>query len=81
MKKQYVAPQLTVHGNVAEMTQILGTSQRRDFVFVGGTPIGNPTNLAPGVVTSTNGNVGGTVISANNDIGSRSITLPARFPR
>jgi len=64
MKKQYVAPQLTVHGNVAEMTQVLGPSQKQDFVFLGGTVI-------------SGANVAGTAIS--NDIGSTDLTLPADF--
>jgi hypothetical protein len=37
MKSSYTAPKLTVHGDVAEITQLSGTSSRRDFLFVGGT--------------------------------------------
>lgn len=37
MKSSYTAPKLTVHGNVAEITQILGSSSRRDFLFFNGT--------------------------------------------
>jgi hypothetical protein len=36
MKKQYSAPKLTVHGDVAEITQILGSSDRKDFLFFTG---------------------------------------------
>jgi hypothetical protein len=39
MKKQYNAPKLTVHGDVAEITQVLGRSSRKDFVFFNGTSI------------------------------------------
>lgn len=38
MKKQYVAPELTVHGNAAEITQILGPTNRQDFVYTSPTP-------------------------------------------
>ncbi|BDA71993.1 hypothetical protein RIVM261_004920 [Rivularia sp. IAM M-261] len=37
MKSSYTAPKLTVYGNVAEITQILGSSSRRDFIFLNGT--------------------------------------------
>lgn len=33
MKKTYNAPKLVCHGNVAEITQILGGNARTDFVF------------------------------------------------
>lgn len=33
MKKTYTAPALVCHGNVAEITQILGGDARTDFVF------------------------------------------------
>jgi len=36
MKSSYTAPKLTVHGNVADITQVLGTSGRRDFAFLNG---------------------------------------------
>jgi hypothetical protein len=38
MKSSYTVPKLTVHGNVAEITQILGPTSRRDFVFLNGNP-------------------------------------------
>lgn len=39
MKRNYMAPALTSHGNVSEITQILGKPLRTDFVNVNGTPI------------------------------------------
>ena len=33
MKKTYNAPKLVCHGNVTEITQILGGDARTDFVF------------------------------------------------
>lgn len=33
MKKTYNAPELVRHGDVAEITQILGGNARTDFVF------------------------------------------------
>ncbi|NMG20014.1 lasso peptide [Brasilonema bromeliae] len=39
MKSSYTAPKLTVHGDVAQITQILGDTTRQDFVFLNGTPI------------------------------------------
>jgi hypothetical protein len=53
MKKSYSAPKLVRHGDVAEITQILGNEQRTDYVFQAGQ-----------------------IISGNNDLGSRDITLP-----
>ncbi len=35
MKKIYNTPELVCHGNVAEITQILGGDARTDFVFSG----------------------------------------------
>jgi hypothetical protein len=39
MKSSYTAPKLTVHGNVADITQILGPTQRQDFAFLNGAPV------------------------------------------
>jgi len=39
MKSSYTAPKLIVHGNVAEITQILGNPTRADFVFLNGNVI------------------------------------------
>lgn len=45
MKKQYSAPELTVHGNVAVITQILGSASRKDFLFLNGTAISGNNDL------------------------------------
>jgi hypothetical protein len=39
MKSSYTAPKLIVHGNVAEITQILGNRTRADFAFLSGQSI------------------------------------------
>lgn len=39
MKSSYTAPKLTVHGNVADITQILGSPTRADFAFLNGQSI------------------------------------------
>lgn len=36
MKNRYIAPKLTIHGNVAEITQILGKTRRDDFLIFNG---------------------------------------------
>ncbi|MFB2771561.1 lasso peptide [Pelatocladus sp. BLCC-F211] len=36
MKSAYSTPTLTVHGDVAEITQILGSKDRVDFLFFTG---------------------------------------------
>lgn len=51
MKKQYVAPQLVVHGNAAEITQILGGDQRTDFVFQNGEIISGRNDLGSRDIT------------------------------
>ena len=46
MKSSYTVPKLTVHGNVAEITQVVGPeSTRRDFVFFNGEVISNRNDL------------------------------------
>ncbi|MBW4602449.1 MAG: lasso peptide [Calothrix sp. FI2-JRJ7] len=45
MKKQYVAPELTVHGNAAEITQIVGGAQRTDFAFQNGQQVSGGNDL------------------------------------
>jgi hypothetical protein len=40
MKKSYSTPQLVRHGNVAEMTQALGSQTKQDFIFIGGVEVG-----------------------------------------
>jgi hypothetical protein len=66
--KNYSTPNLTVHGSVESMTQVLGVTDKNDFLFfnggttpvaVGGTTIqGNGSydgNISPtGVVTPSN---------------------------
>ncbi|KAB8330902.1 lasso peptide [Scytonema tolypothrichoides VB-61278] len=37
MKSSYTAPKLTVHGNVADITQITNGDTRKDFLFLNGT--------------------------------------------
>ncbi|WP_315786731.1 lasso peptide [Fischerella sp. JS2] len=39
MKNAYSIPKLTVYGDVAEITQILGSSSRTDFLFFNGNSI------------------------------------------
>lgn len=43
MKKAYVAPQLTVHGNVEALTQVLGPSNSKDTLSIGGEIIDDTT--------------------------------------
>lgn len=45
MKSSYTAPKLTVHGNVADITQVLGPTQRQDFTFLGGQPISDGNDI------------------------------------
>ncbi|RUT00262.1 hypothetical protein DSM106972_077100 [Dulcicalothrix desertica PCC 7102] len=52
MKKQYSAPELTVHGNVAAITQILGSSSRKDFLFFNGSAVSTGANGASNDVGS-----------------------------
>jgi hypothetical protein len=51
MKKQYVSPQLTVHGNVAEITQVLDKSSKTDFVFQNGVVISDGDDLGSTNIT------------------------------
>jgi hypothetical protein len=39
MKQVYTAPQLTVHGSVEELTQVIGRSTAEDFVFFAGSTV------------------------------------------
>jgi len=39
MKSSYTVPKLTVHGNVADITQILGPTTRQDFAFLNGSSV------------------------------------------
>ncbi len=39
MKSAYSTPKLTAHGDIAEITQILGSSSRKDFLFFNGNSI------------------------------------------
>jgi hypothetical protein len=45
MKSSYTVPKLTVHGNVAEITQVLGNPTRGDFVFLNGNAISNGNDI------------------------------------
>jgi hypothetical protein len=45
MKSSYTAPKLTVHGNVAEITEVLGNPTRGDFVFLNGNVISNNNDI------------------------------------
>lgn len=41
MKSTYSAPKLTVHGDVAKITQILGSSSTKDFLYFNGSVNGS----------------------------------------
>lgn len=45
MKSSYTVPKLTVHGNVADITQVNGTSSRQDFTFLNGQLTSNSDDL------------------------------------
>jgi hypothetical protein len=45
MKSSYTAPKLTVHGNVADITQVLGNPTRGDFAFLNGNVISNNNDI------------------------------------
>jgi hypothetical protein len=49
MKKQYSAPILTTHGSVEGITQMLGNTDKNDFLFFPGTstPVTNPGTGTP----------------------------------
>jgi len=59
MKSSYTAPKLTVHGNVADITQILGPTDRRDFVFFNGSSISGGNDIGSADICS-GGNPGTT---------------------
>jgi hypothetical protein len=55
MKTAYNAPQLTVHGNVEEITQAFGSSPKQDSFYAGqsnaqGVPVGHATGSIDGVI-------------------------------
>jgi hypothetical protein len=52
MKKQYSTPTLTTHGNVAEITQLLGKSDKDDFLFF-------PGSSSPATNSATNSPITG----------------------
>jgi hypothetical protein len=59
MKNAYTAPQLTVHGNVEEITQAFGKSPARDSFYAGqsnaqGVPVGHATGSIDGVIVPVN---------------------------
>lgn len=45
MKSSYTVPKLTVHGNVADITQVLGAPTAQDFVFLNGNVISNNNDI------------------------------------
>ncbi|MBW4477280.1 MAG: lasso peptide [Tolypothrix brevis GSE-NOS-MK-07-07A] len=45
MKSSYTAPKLTVHGNVAEITQVLGNPTAKDFIFLNGSVVSNGNDI------------------------------------
>jgi hypothetical protein len=45
MKSSYTAPKLTVHGNVADITQVLGSPTAKDFVFLNGNVVSNSNDI------------------------------------
>jgi hypothetical protein len=51
MKKPYIAPKLSIHGSVEEITQAFGPSPQGDVVFIGGSNV--PVNI--GSTGSTDG--------------------------
>jgi hypothetical protein len=53
MKRTYIAPKMTTHGSVAEITQILGKRKRTDFVFSNGNPISDGDDLGSRDITCT----------------------------
>lgn len=57
MKNAYSAPKLTVYGNVAQITQILGGASRTDFLFFNGDSISGNNDLGSRDINCTgNGN-------------------------
>ena len=54
MKSSYTAPKLIVYGNVAEITQILGGDQRRDFAFFAGQIVSQSNDLGSRDIQCTN---------------------------
>ncbi|WP_258003578.1 lasso peptide [Fischerella muscicola] len=59
MKKAYSVPKLTVYGDVAEITQILGSSSRQDFLFFNGNSISGGDDIGSRDIncTSNGGNL------------------------
>lgn len=52
MKNNYVAPKLTSFGNVTEMTQARGVSNKQDFIFtVSGVEVGGGDDLGSTDIT------------------------------
>ncbi|NMG05974.1 lasso peptide [Brasilonema sp. UFV-L1] len=45
MKATYSTPKLTVHGNVAKITQVLGGDSRKDFAFFNGGVVSDNNDL------------------------------------
>ncbi len=60
MRSSYTVPKLTVHGNVADITQVLGATQRTDFTFLNGNPISGGNDLGSSDICSGAGTPGTT---------------------
>ena len=43
MKKTYVSPQMTVHGSVEQLTQVVGSNSPRDVLVFNGQSISSDT--------------------------------------
>jgi hypothetical protein len=54
MKTTYSVPKLTIYGDVAEITQILGGSTRTDFAFLNGQVISGSNDLGSRDITCRN---------------------------
>ncbi len=52
MKATYSVPKLTVHGDIAKITQVLGGDQRTDFAFLSGQIISDSNDLGSRDITS-----------------------------
>lgn len=56
MKTTYSVPKLTVHGDVADITQVLGGSRRIDFAFLNGEVISGNNDIGSRDITCRNPN-------------------------
>ncbi|MDF5720874.1 MAG: lasso peptide [Rhizonema sp. PD37] len=74
MKSSYTVPKLTVHGNVADITHVLGDTQRTDFTFLNGRPISGGNDIGSTDICSPRSSAPNTTPS-----GSRT-NCDSRFP-